>query len=105
MEAINWELCCLCQEEKDEWLQAPKEGLATIEKDLNGFKAIGIVPSGMKMSWAQLDEGQSIAKTLKTHNAKHHKVCRIYCSNSRLRKFTEKEDSGDQTSPKKLRFS
>ena len=36
---------------------------------------------------------------------KYHNVCRIYCSNSRLRRLTEKEDSGDQTSSKKLRFN
>ena len=65
MKAINWEYCCLCQEEKDERLQMPKEeGLALKEKDLKGFKAVGIVPSGMKVSWAQLDEGQGIAKML-----------------------------------------
>jgi hypothetical protein len=106
MDAINWELCCLCQEEKDERLQTPKEeGLASIEKDLNGFKAIGVMPSCLKVSWAQLDEGQGIAKTLQRHNAKYHKVCRTYCSNSRLRRFTEEEHSSHQSSPKKLRSS
>ena len=106
MEAINWELCCLCQEEKDDRLQTPKEeGLASLEKDLSGFRAIGAVPSGVHISWALLDDGQGTAKTLKKHNAKYHKVCRIYCSNSRLRRLTDREDSGDQISPKKLRSS
>ena len=59
----------------------------------------------MKVAWVQLDEGQGIAKTLRTHNAKYHKVCRTYCSKSRLRRLTEKKDSGEQISPKKLRSS
>ena len=58
MDAINWELCCLCQEVKDERLQTPKEeDLASIAKDLNGVKAIGVMPFCLKVSWAQLDEG------------------------------------------------
>ena len=106
MEAINWELCCLCQEEKDDRLQTPKEeGLASLEKDLSGFRAIGAVPSELHISWALLDDSQGIAKTLKKHNAKYHKVCRTYCSNSRLTRLTDREDSGDQISPKKLRSS
>ena len=102
---MNWELCCICQEKKDEQLQTPKkEGLASIENDLTDFKAIGVIPTGMKVTWAQLDEGQGIAETLLTHNAKYHKICRTYCSNSRLRRFTENK-SIEQNSPKKLRSS
>ena len=104
MEAINWDLCCLCQEKKDDRLQTPKnEGLTSLERDLNGFKSIGVVPSGIKVSWAQLDGGQGIATTLKSHNAKYHKVCRSYCSSSHLQRITKREDPGDQVSPKKLR--
>jgi len=66
------------------------------------FKAIGVVPSVLKVSWSQLDEGQGIAVTLKAHSAKYHKVCRTYCSSSRLKRFTEKKNPGDQMSPKKL---
>ena len=105
-DVINWELCCLCQED-DKRLQTPKEeGVASLERDLLGFKAIGVVPSGVKVSLAQLDEGQGIATTLKAHSAKYHKACRTYCSSSRLKRFMEKEDSSpDQISPKKLRSS
>ena len=52
-----------------------------------------------------LDESQGIANTLKIHNAKYRKVCRTYCSDSRLRRFTEREDCGEHISPKKLRSS
>ena len=105
-DVINWELCCICQEDNNDRLQTPtEEGFTSLERDLLGFKAIGVVPSGLKVSWAQLDEGQGIAATLKAHSAKYHKVCRTYCSSSRLQRFMEKQDPGDQISPKKLRSS
>jgi len=105
-DVINWELCCICQEDNNDRFQTPTEqGFTSLERDLLGFKAIDVVPSGLKVSWAQLDEGQGIAVTLKAHSAKYHEVCRIYCSSSRLKRFTEKEDPGDQMSPKELRSS
>ena len=58
MDAINWNLCCICQDDRDERLHTPKEeGLNSLEKDLNGFKSIGAMPSCMKVTWEQLDEG------------------------------------------------
>ena len=103
---MNWELCCLCQVQKEDRLQTPKnEGLASLENDLNGFRALGVVPSGLKISWTLLDEGQGIADTLKKHNAKYHKACRTYYGNTRLRRLTEREESGDHISLKKLRSS
>ena len=105
-QVINWELCCLCQEENNERLQTPKEeGYASLERDLLGFKAISGKPSCMKVPWTKLDEGQGIAMTLKEHSARYHKVCRIYCGNSRLKRIMKKEDSGDQLPPKKLHSS
>ena len=89
--------------QKEDRLQTPKdEGLVSLEKDLNGFRILGVVPNGLKISWTLLDEGQGIADTLKKHNAKYHKACRTYCSNTRLRRQTEREESGDHISPKKL---
>ena len=39
MDNINWELCCLCQTDKNEHLQTRREeGLVTCERHLNGFK-------------------------------------------------------------------
>ena len=103
-QVINWELCCLCQEENDERLQTPKEeGYASLERELLGFKDIGGVPSSMKVSWSKLDEGKGIATTLKAHDARYHKVCRSYCSNSRLKRLMKKEHSSDHFPPKKLR--
>ena len=102
---VNWNLCCLCQQDKTEKLQTPKdEGFTSLEKDLEGFKTINVVPSGMKVVWEQLDEGGGIAETLRAHGAKYHKVCRTYCSNSRLKRLLDKEQNNNNpTSPKKLR--
>ena len=47
-------------------VQTPKvEKLASLERDLHGFRAIDVVPAGLKISWSMLDEGQGIANTLK----------------------------------------
>lgn len=110
---MDWSLCCLCQIDKaGESLQTPKnEGLVSLERDLNDFNdLIGALPQGMNVSLNQLDDGQGIADTLKLHNAKYHKVCRTYCSNSRLKRAREKEEREDResvphSSPKKLRSS
>ena len=50
MAAINWELCCLSQDEKD----------ASLVKD-HGERF------GLKVSWTQLDEGRGIAETIQAH--------------------------------------
>lgn len=44
-------------------MQIPREeGLASLERDLNGFKAMNVVPTGIKVSWDQLDEGKVLLK-------------------------------------------
>lgn len=102
MDNTNWELCCLCQSEKNELLQTPKEeSLLTLERDLNDFKKINAVPSGITFRFDQLDDNPGIAATLRSHNAKYHKSCRSYCSSSRVKRLRQKQDT--QSSPKKLR--
>lgn len=99
---LNWELCCLCQSDKNEPLQNPKEeGLLSLEKDLNDFKEIDTEPSGITVSFDQLNDGSGIAATLRAHNAKYHKICRSYCSSSRLKRLQQKQKG--PSSPKKLR--
>ena len=79
IEGVNLEQCCLCQVQKEDRLQTPKdEGNASLAKDLNGFRVLGVVPNGLKISWTLLDEGLRITVTLKNHNAKYHNVCRTY---------------------------
>ena len=58
MNNINWELCCLCQSDQTTQLQTPtEEGLKTFERDLNDFKEMNAVPSGITVSIDQLDDG------------------------------------------------
>ena len=110
MDNIDWQLCCLCQSDKNEPLQTPKaEGLVTLGRDLNDFKTIGVVPPGITVSFDQLNDGSGISATLRSHNVKYHKMCRSYCSSSRVKRLRQKHDVGEvkseQSSPKKLRSS
>ena len=56
---------------------------------------------------SQLNDGSGIAATLISHKAMYHKICRSYCSSSRVKRARGKLDkeAGAQNSPKKLRRS
>ena len=104
---INWDLCCLCQQEAHEPLQTPKEeGCLSLERDLKAFLNVAnVLPSSVNVTIDQLNNGSGIAETLKTHNAKYHKRCRSYCSSSRV-KIVRNDDAfraPPLVSPKKLR--
>ena len=107
---MNWELCCLCQTDKtEEALQTPKEeGLLSLQKDLNDFITITAnLPPGINVIISQLNDGSGIAATLKSHKAMYHRICRSYCSSSRVKRARDKLDkeADAQNSPKKLRSS
>jgi len=77
MSNINWELCCLCQSDKDEHLQSPKdEGILSLDRDLNDCKEINAILSGIAVSLKHLNDGsgRTNAATLRSNNAKHHKT-------------------------------
>ena len=83
--SINWELCCLCQQDNNDLLQTPKdERLVNIERDLNEFKEISAVPSGVAVSLDQLNDGSGVAATLRSNTTKYHKTCRSYRNCSRF---------------------
>ena len=88
--SINWELCCLCQQDNhNELLQTPKdEGLVNLERELNEFKEISAVPSGITLSLDQLNDGSGVAATLRSNTTKYHKSCRSY-RNCRIFQCTE----------------
>ena len=49
-EKINWELCCLCQVQKEKRLQTPKdEGLASLEKHLHVIGYLVLYPVGWRL--------------------------------------------------------
>jgi len=55
---INWELYCLFQSDKDEHLQSPKEeGILSLDRDLNYFKEINAIPSGIAVCLEHLNDG------------------------------------------------
>lgn len=100
MSSTNWQLCCLCQSDKDEHLQSPeKEVILSLEKDLNGFKEIDAVPSGIAVSLEQLDDGSGMANTLRSNNCKYHKTSRSYFSSSRVKRLRQKQETTAQASP------
>ena len=101
---INWELCYLCQTDKDECLQSPKEeGILSLERDLNDFREVNAVPTGISVNLDRLNDGSGISATLRSNNCKYHKTCRSYCSSSRVKRLRQKLEADAQSSPKKLR--
>ena len=76
---INWKLCCLCQEEKDDRLQCMisakglKCGYDYLATNLLKFQNLNSLP--MNVNLDKLDEGSGIAETLQSHSAMYHKSC------------------------------
>ena len=91
---INWPLCCPCQLDTHEFLQAPKkEGVISLERDLKEYQSIkgrSTLPSGVKVNLSNLNDGSDIASILETNQAKYHKKCRSYYSSSRIKRLREK---------------
>ena len=81
---INWQICCLCQLDTQEFLQTPKkEGFISLEKDFKEHIYIsikGTLPSGVTVNLNDLNDGSDIVSTLETNQAKYHKKCRSYYS-------------------------
>lgn len=77
MDDISWDLCCICQSDKNERLTPSREEkLRILGKDLNDFKEINDTPSGMTISFDQLNIGSGIAATFISQKAKYHKTVR-----------------------------
>ena len=104
---INWQLCCLCQLDTQEFLQTPKrEGFISLERDFKEYQSIkGTRPSGVTVNLCDLNDGSDIASTLEANQAKYHKKCRSYYSSSRIKRLRGKMETEvpGQLSPKKLR--
>ena len=100
MDTTNWELCCLCQSDTDEQLQTHREeGLLSLDRVMNAFKEMNASPSCIAVTSNQLNDGSGIAATLRLHNVKYHKMCRTYCSSSRVKRLCPKEEQ-TEVSPK-----
>ena len=102
---INWQFCCPCQLDTQEFLQTPKkEGFISLERDFKEYQSIkGTLSSGVKVNLNNLNDGSDIASTLEADQAKYHKKCRSYYSSARIKRLREKmeKEVPCQLSPKK----
>ena len=59
---INWQLCCSCQLDTQEFLQtSKKEGFISPERDLKKNQSTkGTLPSGIKVNLNNLNDGSDI---------------------------------------------
>jgi len=92
---IDWSLCILCQEVKNEILINPsqnkrlkpdktEEGFETLHRNLKKFDQLGKVPCTVPLSL--LDSGPGIKENLQQNNAQYHKLCFLKYTNSKLLK-------------------
>lgn len=72
---INWELCILCQEDKQEQMQVPLTYTYTAQ-NLKQFYDNNVMPSDFQVDVAQLVEGSGIEDTLRSNKTMWHKSCR-----------------------------
>ena len=96
---LDWELCVLCQADKEESLQCPAAtkrkdsgaGYKTFEDNMLAFSELGELPQDMDLQ--QLDEGQGIAATLAAHQAKWHKSCKVNYNTTKLQRAQKRGHS------------
>ena len=108
-DSINWELCFLCQEEKDDHLQCPinakghKCGYKYLATNLLEFKKLNSLPINIKFE--KLDEGSGIAETLRSHSAMYHKSCYLKYTSSKIQRLLKRlvEALDTASCPKKTR--
>ena len=108
-DSINWELCCLCQEEKDDHLQCPinakgpKCGYEYLATNLLEFQKLNSLPVNVNLD--KLDEGSGIAETLQSHAAMYHKSCYLKYTSNKVRRLQKRVSvtSDDESSSKKTR--
>ena len=108
-DSINWELCCLCQEEKDDHLQCPinakgpKCGYEYLATNLLELQKLNSLPVNVNLD--KLDEGSGIAETLQSHAAMYHKSCYLKYTSNKVRRLQKRVSvtSDDESSSKKTR--
>src|SRR6218665_441477 len=91
---FNWSLCIFCQKVTRNKTTCPGaskrldvgSGYKTLSDNVNGFKKIGALPSGLNLNlW---NEGDGIEETCKRHNACWHKQCRSMLHVTALDRFS-----------------
>ena len=89
----NWELCVLCQEDTGAALQCPAnclrasvgDGYISLAGHLTKFSELGRIP--MNIDTARVNDGDGIEATLRRHNARWHKACRLKFNQTKLERL------------------
>ena len=91
---LNWKLCIICQEEKDEPLTCPMNskrkdlgsGYASLSENLIEFEKLGKLPFSLR----RLDEGPGIEQCMVDNAAQYHHSCRLKYNNTKLQRATKR---------------
>lgn len=89
---IDWKLCILCQEQKNESLQCPTKskrkdtgaGYRSTAENVQRFDDLGMMPFDVRVS--QLDDGSGLYNTLMKNEASWHKSCKDLVNNTKLKR-------------------
>ena len=111
---INWKLCVLCQEEKNEPLSYPngrtgatsQSAYISIATEMTKLNDLGVMPNNLDIDL--INDGSGIQQTLEKYKAGYHRKCRLKFStvlNRTEKKIKKKSDndSNDSNSPVKTR--
>lgn len=96
--SIDWKLCALCQETKEESLQCPANskrtdrgaGYKSLAEHLLLFSELGITPFAISLE--QLNDGSGIENTLLNNKASWHKSCRDKVNSTKLKRAQKRRD-------------
>ena len=96
--SIDWKLCALCQETKEESLQCPANskrtdrgaGYKSLAEHLLLFSELGITPFAISLE--QLNDGSGIENTLLNNKASWQKSCRDKVNSTKLKRAQKRRD-------------
>ena len=102
--SIDWKLCVLCQERKEESLQCPANskktdlgaGYKTLAENLLLFNELGMVPFAINLE--QLNDGSGVENTLLKNKASWHKSCKDKVNSTKLKRAQKRRKQEDATS-------
>ena len=84
---INWNLCLICHEQKEEKLTCPSKSkrkdlgseYSSLAENLIRFNELGQLPIHLE----RLDEGNGIEMAMVANNAKYHQSCKLQYNNTK----------------------
>ena len=98
----DWELCAICQENKEEPLRCPADskrldvgtGYTTLAANIARFGAMKCLPIEMDIS--RLDEGSGMKETFISRKARWHKSCYILFNTTKLKRAEKRQQKPQQ---------